>query len=408
MDGYKSSRRAYHKDVPANTDSAYSLITVLYVTHSSNLSGANQSLADLIVSVQGKIKPIVLLPSFGPAFDLFSSVGAKCIVSPYALGIRQHLKCRNVISLMLHPLRFPYLNRIRSFFRLSFVLKKELKDEEIKIVHSNTSLTTIGIQLSRLFGSKHVWHVREQIDNQHFNDRFHGQKKRIKHKIEKAQARVVVSNYCMNSWEFKTENTYVLFDAVRWINESLLFEKKQSYFLFCSNYITEAKGCFFVIRAFGLSGLADKGVRLKIVGNDIGLNKSIIALAEEVGCVGSIDILPFQNDINQLFAHSLAFINPSIDEGLGRTTAEAMFFGCPVIGLASGGTIDLIKNEETGYLFSSIEECADLLKRVYGTNQHNIIINAQEFVKKELSIDYYGEKILKVYHGVLEDKNKGV
>ena len=97
-------------------------------------------------------------------------------------------------------------------------------------------------------------------------------------------------------------------------------------------------------------------------------------------------------------------INPSMNEGLGRTTAEAMFYRCLVIALASDGTLDLVKHGETGYLFNTVEECAELMKNVCTSNQEDVILRAQEFVKQNLSIENYGAKIMEVYNAVLKSK----
>ena len=104
------------------------------------------------------------------------------------------------------------------------------------------------------------------------------------------------------------------------------------------------------------------------------------------------------------FSKAIAFVNPSINEGMGRTTAEAMFYGCPIIAHASGGTLDLIKHGETGFLFKTVEECVELMKKVCYTNQDEVILRAQAFAMQNLSIENYGKKILKVYNTVLKEE----
>ena len=129
--------------------------------------------------------------------------------------------------------------------------------------------------------------------------------------------------------------------------------------------------------------------------------KDLMALAESYNCVEYIDFIPAQIDVKSYFANAMAFIQPSVNEGMGRTTAEAMFYGCPVIAYASGGTLDLVKDGETGYLFNSVEECAKLMKKVCTTNQEEIILQAQSYAKENLSIENYGNKIMEVYNKVL-------
>ena len=126
-----------------------------------------------------------------------------------------------------------------------------------------------------------------------------------------------------------------------------------------------------------------------------------MALAESYGCAEYVDFIPVQEDVKPFFAQAKAYIKPSVNEGMGRTTAEAMFFGCPVIAHASGGTLDLVRDGETGYLFNTVEECAELMRKVCIADQEEMILRAQEFVKVNLSIDNYGKKLLEVYNSVL-------
>jgi glycosyltransferase involved in cell wall biosynthesis len=63
-----------------------------------------------------------------------------------------------------------------------------------------------------------------------------------------------------------------------------------------------------------------------------------------------------------------------------------------------------VKDGETGYLFNTVEECADLMRKVCTTDQDDIILSAQEFAKQNLSIEKYGSRIMEVYNSVLETK----
>ena len=68
--------------------------------------------------------------------------------------------------------------------------------------------------------------------------------------------------------------------------------------------------------------------------------------------------------INALQTHSAVVIQKSIREGFGLTVTEAMWKGTPVIGGNCGGIRYQIKDGETGYLVSNVEECADRIVRL--------------------------------------------
>ena len=88
-------------------------------------------------------------------------------------------------------------------------------------------------------------------------------------------------------------------------------------------------------------------------------------------------------------------------EALGRVTGEAMFYGCPVIAHATGGTLDLVQHGVTGYLYNEIDECAKLIQKVCVSNQKEMIMRAQKFAINNLSLEVYGPKIMEVYNNVL-------
>ena len=64
----------------------------------------------------------------------------------------------------------------------------------------------------------------------------------------------------------------------------------------------------------------------------------------------------------------------------------------------------MVKDGETGYLFNTVDECAELMKKVCAANQEEIIFRAQEFARQNLSVENYRKKIMEVYNTVLKSK----
>lgn len=377
-------------------------ITVVFVNPSAGLSGDTLSLGNLIMSLRNEIEPIVLLSEEkSAAFDYFNSLGAECLAHPYLLLLEPlwGVKIKNVL---FHPWRLRFIKKLRFEWPGKLFFIRALKGRHIDFIHTNRSQVKMGYSLAKRLRVPHIWHIREYA---FFGSRrIPGGLHRLKRFINQADARIVVSNECRKSWGLKDINTWTIFDAVKSIKDCCYVKKKQPYVLFVSHKVNEVKGANTIVKAFGKSGLYanDIPVCLRIVGDCLeSFKNTLLALAEQYGCAAFIDFIPEQKDVKPFFAHAMAFVNPSVNEGLGRTTAEAMFFGCPVIAHASGGTLDLIRDGETGYLFHTEEECARLLKTVCTNNQERIILQAQEFVKQNLSVEYYGEKIMEVYDKVL-------
>lgn len=379
-------------------------ITVLFVNPSNGLSGDTQSLAFLIESLKQKVLPIVLLTEEGDAYRLFKSHGIECLIHPYqnvlALPFLDYLK-----NVVLHPWRFRFVKWFRYDLPCLRYVKRVLAGRKVDIVHTNTAPTYMGARIAKMYNVPHVWHVREYLDDTHCIGRIFFGRRWLRKQINEASARIVVSSPCRDFWQFKDDGTYTINDAVLNKDDCCYEEPKQSYLLFCSYWVTEGKGVFSAVRAYGKSGLFRDGIRLKVVGNTSSETVlKIKALTEEYNCTGMVDCIPVQKDVKPLFAKAMAYINPSINEGMGRTTGEAMFYGCPVVARASGGTLDLIKSGETGWLFTTEEECASLLKMVCSTDQKDIILNAQKFACEHLSTGNYGNRIMDVYNKMLSNK----
>ena len=383
-------------------------ITVLFVNPSEGLSGDTLSLGNLIESLRDDIEPIVLLmDKKSPAYEYFNSIGVECIVHKYLLFLEPKFwaKAKNVV---LHLWRLRFVKWLRFELPCMIYLQKALANRHIDIIHSNRSQVAIGYNLARKLNIPHVWHIRQYPI--YGNYRIYRGLPHLKKLINSADIRIVSSEVCKQSWGLKEDNTLMLLDAVCSVNDCCYEKEKQPYILFCSNMINKFKGAGRAVEAFGKSGLFknsafEKPIRLKIIGNcREDYKKELLTLARKYGCAEYIDFITAQKNVKEYFTHAMTFVNPSINEGMGRTSAEAMFYGCPVIAHASGGTLDLIKDGETGYLFNTVDEMAELMKKVCTSDQEEVILRAQEFAKNNLSIEDYGEKMMEVYKKVLKRK----
>ena len=69
-----------------------------------------------------------------------------------------------------------------------------------------------------------------------------------------------------------------------------------------------------------------------------------------------------ENDIKEYIRKSRFIVIPSIcRENCPYSILETMAIGKPIIGSATGGTLELVKNKETGYLVSNVEELSGFL-----------------------------------------------
>jgi trehalose synthase len=77
-----------------------------------------------------------------------------------------------------------------------------------------------------------------------------------------------------------------------------------------------------------------------------------IYILSNMNNVGAVEVNAFQ-------VHSNAVIQKSIKEGFGLTVSEALWKGRPTVAGRAGGIVTQIRDGETGWLVSSVRECAE-------------------------------------------------
>jgi trehalose synthase len=102
-----------------------------------------------------------------------------------------------------------------------------------------------------------------------------------------------------------------------------------------------------------------------------------IFILSNLNNVGSVEVNAFQ-------VHSSAVLQKSIREGFGLTVTEALWKARPVVAGRVGGIVDQIEDGETGFLVSSVEECAEKTRLVLDTPAHarELSLRGKEHVRR--------------------------
>lgn len=378
------------------------MINILYVNIAyKNFDGATFSLIDLIQSVKDQVKPIVLLRDKGEVSELFERMGIECIYHDFCPNIyftpkNLKQKIKHIIKYIPKRIRYSTLNR-----QCTNYVVKILRDRNIQILHTNNSVVTVGEQIAKGLGVKHIWHFRGFMDLDFGWTPLEGWSN-LKNRVTKTDAVIGVTKVVLEHFlSPNSHNAYVLYDAVRSKNE-ICNLPKEKYFLFCSASLSKTKGVEFAIKAYSLSSLKNSGYRLRIIGrcNDIYMEK-LKSIAIERGVFDYIDFMGSTDDVKGHMKRATAFLMCSKNEGMGRVTVESMFYGCLVLGRNSGGTKEIVQNGVTGYLFNNLEECASLMRRVVNSDNSIIIRQAQDYACTNFSKEDYGKKIFAIYSRVL-------
>ena len=173
--------------------------------------------------------------------------------------------------------------------------------------------------------------------------------------------------------------------------------------------LTSWKGHKLAIQAISL--IKNKKFKLIIVGDIQNREKyksSLIKLANDLNVQGNIRFVEHTRDMPAFLMYSDVVLSCSTKpEAFGRTVLEAQAMGRPVVAFNHGGSIELIKDNESGVLtkVADIEELAYALTKVlnYSACERNTIAKRSiENVKKKYLTEMMCLKTIKLYKSLIK------
>lgn len=206
--------------------------------------------------------------------------------------------------------------------------------------------------------------------------------------------------------KFKFKNQIVVFNSVN----SIFFENSPKNYnenkLLYVGHISPLKNLLLLLSAINLLRKESIFYQLDVIGpfSDPGYQKIILDYVK----INNLDsIVKFygsktQNEISDLMAKADALVVTSRHENLPIVIAEAMASGKVVIASAVGGIPEMIKNYETGLLFSSNnqESLCKILRTLPSIDLFKLGQNAKLFAIENFSSLSNSKKIFNFYTGL--------
>lgn len=306
-------------------------------------------------------------------------------------------KFRHIITFLPRLLRLIFYNIF-----LTFALCKIIRKHKIDIVHTNTSVIICGFIAAKICRVKHVWHLREFIYQDHGCYPIIGFTF-LRYLINKSDAVIPITDSIK---EFYNTNFVNIFNAVfSYKNILPSNDLKDNYILFCGS-LSKGKQPEKAIEAFARVSKEFPKLKLVIAGTGP-LENNLKELSSKLGIANRVDFLGYVLNPYSLFNKAKTYLMTSKFEGMGRTTVEAMANDCVVIGYNSGGTKELIKHNETGFLYNNFEELVSNLRFVLKepSNCKNIRLAAKKWAFENCLEENYGNKILSIYNNLFIETN---
>lgn len=374
---------------------------VLFVAHDSTLYGANQSLLDMVkaLSLKNDMELVLVFPKKNKVIcQQLDLLNLKYFIINYRTEI---VGCsKQIHHFLVNFLKriYKHLSNIFAYYKLSRIISKE----NINIIHSNSSVITIGIKIAKRKKIAHVWHLREHIGVDH-DLRIFGGIEKYKNKIKNSDRIIAISHSVAKDFRV-LDKAFIIHDAVAIRRSSYSMKETGKYFLFCGA-LKPLKGIETAIHAFQQFASVQNGYKLLVVGTGESKYESHLKkLVNELELSESVVFLGFRDDIQNLMSEACAFLMCSESEGLGRVTIEAMLNHCFVVGYDSTGTSEIITDGETGLLYKDLNHLVEQMKYLIENQKEIEVIkkNAYQYASKEFSERSYRDKIYRYYSGLLE------
>ncbi len=317
-------------------------LRVLYVHHTSCLGGAEQSLINMISSMDRKmVLPALALPEDGPLADCLFRRGVDVYFAPI---VRFKRTC--------NPLRL--LRNLAVLVRGVRGLVGAASAHRASVIHANSIHAALYAgSAARIVGLRSFLHLRDMI--------------RLG-----ALGRILVGMFdCAIAVSQATADFYGLKNA-RVIPSGVDFGKfdesssdlalraagsigQDSTIVGMAGQLVPWKNHGDFIRAASRIRAVVGDARFVIAGADIfgdnpAYRDELIVLSKSLGMKDAVTFLGWWDDMSGLYASLSVLIHPALGEPFGRVLVEAMGCGLPVVAYDCGGPSEIVRDGKTGFL----------------------------------------------------------
>jgi L-malate glycosyltransferase len=321
--------------------------SVLFVSHTARISGAERTLLDLLPALPEDVRPVVACPP-GPLRDELATAGV------HVVSLRG-----TDASLKLHPIGTP--RALSQFLADGITVRRAARRHRASVVHANSTRAGLACALPRLVGGPALAvHVHDVLGPDRVSqtvgrvidataDVVLANSRHVAERLGTRRAEVVVVDNPVDLARFDPGGA----DGTR-IRDELGVAADEPV-LIVVGQLTPWKGQDTAIRA--LAALRDRApsCRLLVVGepvfasagtrfDNLAYVDGLHRLVRELGVEDRVSFLGARSDVPDLLAAAHVALVPSWEEPFGRVAIEAMAMGVPVIATERGGPADILSD----------------------------------------------------------------
>lgn len=369
---------------------------ILFIHQSAELYGSDKTLLYLVANLdKNKFFPIVILPNEGPLKVELEKENIKVIIAPVLKLYRKMFTPSNLLKF------------IKDYFKGTRTIKAIKKEHKIDFIYSNTLAVLLGFFYCFFHKTKHIWHVHEIIESPTIFTKF------FRFFLNNSTNTVVIHNSIATSnfWNCKGKNQ-VIWNGIATFPEINSEEKEtiRKTILNTNNEIIFAlvgrisrwKGQMLLLDTFHELLKTHQNIKLVYIGSAPPNQEHFLdALKEKISeydLIKNVEIIPFQENINQLWQSIDIAVVPSTEpEPFGMVAIEAMFAKKPVVAANHGGLMEIVVNNETGFLVEPNNKATlkDALEELINNPELRTTFGEKGFQRatENFSIENYVRKI---------------
>lgn len=373
-------------------------INILYLTPSVKLLGSRQSLLTMARGLDRReFRPLVAAPYGGPLIRALK----KEEVATEIIKIRPWRKGKS----------WPFIP-----YTL-WQLAKLAQREKIDIIHANEfHINPYGAWAARLLKIPALCHHRADITKKQISN-YH---------LDWCRKIIAVSNEAARAfdhWPDKNKRVAVLHNAL----DFEVFRRQaadgdfrreagfraEDFLIACVGQISEHKGQKILLQSAPAVLQAHPNTHFLLAGNfhKPEVEAELRQLVEALGITERVHFLGFRADVANIYADLDVLVLPSLREGFGRVSIEAMAFAKPVVASAVGGIPEVVQDGVSGLLFppGDSSALAQQLIQLLGDPQRRRTMGEAgcHLAEEQFGIKAHIEALQNIYRQVMDEfRNK--
>lgn len=376
---------------------------ILYVSHTSQLGGAEYSLLLLLERIdRARFNPIAVVPHIGPLTDSLDAIGV-----PWRIARMARLKRT------LNPVRL--CRTFATWRRAGAQIERLIGILGIDLVHANATTSHLfASPAARRAGVPCVWHVRDVRSPGGWISRMMTQNasaiiavseavKGDLHRPELAEPKTCVIHNGVDTATFKPGDRMALRSELGLTGSTPLAG--------IVGQIVPWKGHGHFLAACAIAAREMPDARFLVVGDDRfgdhpGLLDRLKDEARSLGLGDKVMFLGWRDDAVAVMNALDVLVVSSETEPFGRVVIEAMACGKPVVSFRCGGPAEIIEHEKTGLLVTpgdAAEMAAGMVRLLSGLTEAAAMgQRGREVVCGRFSAESHAANVQEVYTRLLD------